>query len=265
MDQLKPPIALSKEGNVSENWRKWKQKFQFYLDATEFNEKAEKLQCSLLLHCIGEDAVEVFNTFNFLEDEKDQIAPLQLKFEQFCNPIKNQTYERYKFHTCSQSEGENLYDSFVRDRIVCGILSDNVRERLLRIPDLTLAKSIDICRASEVSKQQLKSITEDEKTVHAIRKDYKSGHKPRVKHQYKDSRKDNPKGQKYDCKKCGMQHLPRSCQLTEKRVTSAKSRIILRRCANAEEYMLLKKKATAETNYTLDVSKIRRKVKILGW
>ncbi|CAC5389777.1 unnamed protein product [Mytilus coruscus] len=230
MDQLKPPIALSIEGNVSENWRKWKQKFQFYLDATEFNEKAEKLQCSLLLHCIGEDAVEVFNTFNFVEDEKDKIAPLLLKFEQFCNPIKNQTYERYKFHTCSQSEGENidhyatelknraktcefgqLCDSFVRDRIVCGILSDNVRERLLRIPDLTLAKSIDICRASEVSKQQLKSITEDEKTVHAMRKDYKSGHKPKVKHQYKDHRKDNPKGQKYDCKKCGMQHLPRSC------------------------------------------------------
>ncbi|CAC5413785.1 unnamed protein product [Mytilus coruscus] len=209
MDQLKPPIALSIEGNVSENWRKWKQKFQFYLDATEFNEKAEKLQCSLLFHCIGEDA----------------------------HAVENQTYERYKFHTCSQSEGENidhyatelknraktcefgqLCDSFVRDRIVCGILSDNVRERLLRIPDLTLAKSIDICRISEVSKQQLKSITEDEKTVHAMRKDYKSGHKPKVKHQYKDARKDNPKGQKYDCKKCGMQHLPRSCPAYGKNV-----------------------------------------------
>ncbi|CAC5420464.1 unnamed protein product [Mytilus coruscus] len=165
-----------------------------------------------------------------------------MKFDQFCNPIKNQTYECYEFHTCSQSEGENidhyatelknraktckfgqLCDNFVRHRIVCCILSDNVRERLLRIPNLTHAKSIDICLASEVSKQQLKSITEDGKIVHAMRKDYKSGHKPKVKHQHKDSRKDNPKSQKYDCRKCGMKHLPRSCPAYRKTCTQCKN------------------------------------------
>lgn len=231
MDQLKPPLALSLQGNVSENWRKWKQKFQFYLEATEYTEKAEKLQCSLLLHCIGEDAVEVFNTFTFGEDEKDKINPLLKKFEDFCNPIKNQTYERYKFHTYFQTEGETidhyatelknkaktcefgqLCDSFIRDRIVCGIINDQVRERLLRIPDLTLTKSIDICRASEVSKQQLKSITEDDKSVHAFRRD--TQHKQskfKGKSQQKEYRKDLPKQQKYHCQKCGLEHFPKSC------------------------------------------------------
>ena len=41
---------------------------------------------------------------------------------------------------------------------MCGIKSDQVRGRLLRGPDLSLQKAIDICRASEVSQNQLKSL-----------------------------------------------------------------------------------------------------------
>lgn len=41
----------------------------------------------------------------------------------------------------------------MRDRIVCGILDHQLRERLLRIPDLTLDKCFDMCRAAEITKQ----------------------------------------------------------------------------------------------------------------
>ena len=83
MDQLKPPGSLTLQGNVSENWRKWRQKFQFYLEATEYSEKGKKLQCSLLLHCIGEDAVEVYNTFDFGEGERTKLIRLSRSLKTF--------------------------------------------------------------------------------------------------------------------------------------------------------------------------------------
>ena len=91
------------------------------------------------------------------------------KFEEYCNPRKNLTYERHLFFTRSQGSSKSfdhyitdlkklaqscefstLQDGLIRDRIVCG-LTDNglLREHLLRDADLTLEKTITICRASE--------------------------------------------------------------------------------------------------------------------
>ena len=84
---------------------------------------------------------------------------------------KNETMERHKFFTRNQEYGETfdkyltelrilekncdfgtLSDSLFKDRIVCGLSSSTLRERLLREPNLNLKQCIDICRASELSK-----------------------------------------------------------------------------------------------------------------
>ncbi len=52
----------------------------------------------------------------------------------------------------------DLSDSLVRDQIVTGILNDKVRESLLRENELTLEKTINICRAAEASKSQVESL-----------------------------------------------------------------------------------------------------------
>ena len=49
-----------------------------------------------------------------------------------------------------------ITDSLVKDRIVCGILDDGTRSRLLREPDLSLQKALDICRANEATTTQMK-------------------------------------------------------------------------------------------------------------
>ena len=51
MDGLTPPKPLIVEGNLVENWKRWKQDFTFYLRATEYTKK--QVKSSLLLHCIG--------------------------------------------------------------------------------------------------------------------------------------------------------------------------------------------------------------------
>ena len=148
------------------------------------NEKAEEIQVASLLHLVGEEALEVFNTFQFTaEDDKKKIKPVCEQFEAYCSPRKNVTYERYKFFThvqgsksidvyitelkglSKQCEFGDLCDSLIRDRIVCGIQSNYLRERLLREPELSLTKAIDICRASEVSKTQAQYLNESSKVL----------------------------------------------------------------------------------------------------
>ena len=42
-------------------------------------------------------------------------------------------------------EFEELHDSIIRDRIVCGIRSNEVRKRLLREKDLNLERAVEMC------------------------------------------------------------------------------------------------------------------------
>ena len=45
---------------------------------------------------------------------------------------------------------------------MCGIHCDKIRSRLLREPDLTLQKAVDICRANETTTSQMKFFANDQ-------------------------------------------------------------------------------------------------------
>jgi hypothetical protein len=66
--QFKPPGTLSFHGNISENWRRWKQKLDVYMLATESAKKDDEIKVAILLHCIGDKGVEIYNTFAFDND-----------------------------------------------------------------------------------------------------------------------------------------------------------------------------------------------------
>ena len=69
MEQFKLPSPLSLEGNSGENGKHWSQRFELYLKATEADKKDEEIRVAILLHCVGEDGLEVFNTFEFENKE----------------------------------------------------------------------------------------------------------------------------------------------------------------------------------------------------
>ena len=56
MEAFKPSGALNLNGNLHENWRKWVQRFELFLIASEKVKESEKVQCAILLHLIGEEA-----------------------------------------------------------------------------------------------------------------------------------------------------------------------------------------------------------------
>ena len=68
------------------------------------------------------------------------------------------------------SHNEITPEEILRDRLILGLRDDKVRERLLRVNDLTSSNAIDICKAAEQTSQQLKMITSrTEETVGAVK------------------------------------------------------------------------------------------------
>ena len=57
-------------------------------------------------------------------------------------------------------ESAQLHDSLIKDRIVCGIHSTEVKARLLREEGLTLDKALNICRTAELTKTQLQNLVD---------------------------------------------------------------------------------------------------------
>ena len=51
----------------------------------------------------------------------------------------------------------------IRDRLVIGIQDKSTKARLLREKDLFLDKALDMCKSSEITNKQLKSIQSDDK------------------------------------------------------------------------------------------------------
>jgi hypothetical protein len=214
--ELAAPKTISFSGNVAENWKRWKQQFRNYLTATEKDSKPDKLQVCTLLHCMGEDALDIFNTFKLNEDAK--LNDVIEKFDAYCNPRTCQVFERYKFWSRDQQEGEtvdayvtelkkmsvncafdNLKDSLIRDKLVFGINDEKVRERLLREETLDLKKAVDMCRAAEMTKHQIKNLN----SSHSV---LKVGKATAIKTW--DSR---PSHTNSECGACGYRHGSKRC------------------------------------------------------
>lgn len=85
---------LSVNGNVSENWKLWKTRFQNYLIASEVIKKDQKTQCAQLLHYIGEEGFKIYTTFKFEDDQKDKLDELIKKFDEYLRVKENLIYER---------------------------------------------------------------------------------------------------------------------------------------------------------------------------
>ena len=142
-----------------------------FLTASGNFKETEKFQCPTLLHLIG-DALQIYSTFTFIEDEdRDKLTVLKKKFEDYVNLRKNTVFERFKVWECKQQDGETIdqfvtelktrsrscecrdqTDSMMRDRIIFRVTDIRLKERLLReSSELTHEKAATLCRAAEAS------------------------------------------------------------------------------------------------------------------
>lgn len=189
---LSPPSALSFDGNIAENWKRWKQRFELYLLAAGLDTKPENRQVAVLLHTIGEEALEKFNTFGLSEEGSKKLPEVMESFERYCTPKANESVDRHIFFTKSQQTSESfdlcltdlkklsipcgfgtLRDGLIKDRIISGLADPNLKNRLLREDDLDLDKCVKICKASELAQHQLKTLAVETK-IHAVNTEKKA-------------------------------------------------------------------------------------------
>ncbi|XP_035226360.1 uncharacterized protein LOC118198719 [Stegodyphus dumicola] len=229
---FRPPAPLTfSVGNVKEKWKKWKQELENYLLATEKDAKPDKTKIAILLNLLGSEGLEIFNTFRFEPPEnKEKYEEVLKSFEDYCSPRQNVVYERYKFFSCSQQEGQTIEcyvtqlktlastcefaeqeNGLIRDRIVLGIRDRSLTERLLRESNLGLEKAIEIVRAAETSKEQLRNMKDDPATVNSVKKYRKQQHQSKQSVPPKLSSQQKQSALEYDCKKCGRRHKYRDC------------------------------------------------------
>ena len=183
MDNIPPPRAMgfAAHANLAESWRGFKERFTLYLRASGANTKDESTQVAILLHTMGEQAIDLFRSFVFVTPaDKDKIDPVLEKFETYFTPKTNVVLERFNFNKATPADGEqiesylsrlrtlaktceygDLANDLIRDRIVVTILDKGLKERLLREPDLSLDKCIDLCKTAEATKRHINQLQED--------------------------------------------------------------------------------------------------------
>lgn len=230
MDQFRLPSPLVLSGNTGENWRRWIQRFHIYMTATGSDTKDEKVKIAILLHALGEEAIEVYNSLTIeTAGENATMQEIITALEKYCLPKKNVVFERHQFwaypmpdsitidkyltdlkQKSKDCEFGTMESDMIRDKIVFSTTDQRLKERLLREVNLTLEKTVDICRAAEAAKTQIQAMAEQTKTVHVIKKRTKDP-KQSQRHEKIPPHRQKANGDTFSCKKCGKSHLPRQC------------------------------------------------------
>ena len=172
---FRPPEALSLEGNVKENWRIWKQKFENFMIASEKDKKDDKVKIAMLLNLIGEESVERFNQFEYTAGEDpEKYDDVVEKLQKYFDGTKRLVFMRYKFWSYKRPEGQGFLeylttlqtmaksceftekDNMIRDKIIFSLDDTELKEKLLEMEELTLAKTRDKCVAAETTRKEVK-------------------------------------------------------------------------------------------------------------
>lgn len=197
-----------------ENWKTFKFQFSNYLIATKQSEHPEERKVAMLLHMLGVEVVQIYQSFNKAPKKLDDALKL---FEEYFAPKKNTSLARNTFLSRRQMPGESLEayitslknlatpcefetlsDSLVKDIFILGLLDENayIRERLLEVGDSKdLTGILDLARTIEMSKEKVNS------NVFGVQY-------PRNRRQgsYQFKKSQNPK-----CQNCGLNHQPSRC------------------------------------------------------
>ncbi|CAH0729861.1 unnamed protein product, partial [Brenthis ino] len=231
------PLAVN-NGNVSEQWRRWKQKFEIFCDANDIKKQDETKQVAIFLNTIGDYGIEIYNSFN-IDRKNISLENLIKAFDEKFNPQSNITVERYNFFTRTQQIDESLdnyvtvlnnlamscefntlKDSLVRDMFVIGIQNSKIRESLLQQEKLTLEDALKIAKSMELSQERSSRITQSHtpkelsnniqalKNInnHRSRSISKTRNKKNRNSSQSSSRKRSP-SQNKTCRRCGQVHI----------------------------------------------------------
>ena len=222
--------------NLQEEWRKFRQHCDLMF-AGPLNKTKDSERCAYLLIWIGDQGREIYSTWTLTAEENNRLTTLYENFERHTTPKKNTLFARYLFLNRKQEQGETFEhfltdirklvkdcsyrdpEEMIRDSIVCGLLSQEIREKLLQTGDsLTMEKAVEIVTTFEATRKQLatmmqkedKSKKEESADVEVVQKSSTDKYKPYDRKRPKD-RHNSYGSDMIDCGNCGQKHKRRSC------------------------------------------------------
>ncbi|KAG8175794.1 hypothetical protein JTE90_013347 [Oedothorax gibbosus] len=240
--------------NPAESWADWRSSYELFETAVKYNKENDETRIALLLSVIGKTSYKDYKTFIFADGQTRTIKDVLDKFDDHYRPYKNTTLSTFVFNNIVQKQGQNFdafvtelklqadqcdfgsaYERNVKDRIIQGMRDDVLRERLLREPQLTLARAMEIGKSAELSRMHSLAMAQPTSSqvdaiYHSNRKMPKYQHpksnQPTSQHQgnYPQNHTSQQRGNYQQnqnkhiqhnsrrlCSRCGRQHQPRQC------------------------------------------------------
>ena len=255
--QDKLPGPFDFQETAENKWSTFTRQFNTYLIANELTTKPEIVKWNLLLLAAGPEAQDLFEGFD-LENTDDNPLTLERVSEAFrihCEGKElNVIYERFVFNERKQKETESfnsflssikqlaksckfgdLKNELIRDRIICGLKDPDLKKLLLKKPNLTLEKAVDICKIHETTTNQVKKMDvkddandDDNIVINAIdqgKKQFKNVHTrsfDRRKSYERYDRNRKPIDTMKNCNACGYMQNPNNCFAYGKRCNYCK-------------------------------------------
>lgn len=91
---------------IAADWKRFKSQYLNYEIAAELSDKSKRKRAAVFLACVGTEAYEIYQTFEFDEDEnRSDIDKVIEAFQRHCVGEINVTYERYVFNQRTPSRG----------------------------------------------------------------------------------------------------------------------------------------------------------------
>lgn len=163
MLQLHSPKPLRMEGDMTKNWRTWRQMWDSYSTMSRIPEYPYDYQLAAFVMALGEDGLETYNTLTLSgESEPRSLDTIIRQLENHFVGSVNVTYERYIFRKRLQEETESIdqyllavralaktcnfgdmENEMIKDQIVCGVQEEALRRSLLQRRDLSLTTCVD--------------------------------------------------------------------------------------------------------------------------
>jgi hypothetical protein len=194
VEEVVPGAALNLSLNVSppekfcftrpESWTQWKKRFERYLIVSGLSNRTDDEKINVLLYLMGEESEEILLQF---AEVPTNYALTVRAFDKYFIPKKNVIFERYKFNSRTQKEGESV-DSFItalhglaeyceygalkeeliRDRIVVGMSDTKTSETIQLRGEVQLAEVVMMARRAENQQKQNQVLRQENKTIAAV-------------------------------------------------------------------------------------------------
>ena len=155
-----------------EEWTTYIERLEQFFVANKITEAKQKV--AVLLTVIGS------KSYGLLRNLVSPAKPAEKKFEDIVEVMKNHLNpkpliiaERFKFHRRNQGENESIsqyvaelrklsekcdfgdyLEQALRDRLVCGLVSEKIQQRLLSEADLSLKKAFEIAQGMETAQKE---------------------------------------------------------------------------------------------------------------